>query len=143
MKKVVKHNKIFKIIPEAKLVIGEAMGECPANIYKEFSETGITEEERYVIRAAWSVLGIDIFDQPLRANAYCDERDEFDEKIGVEVAASKVDLKKHRKMANKYSRLYFLLNKAASTVYKLFLKHCEKANAIEDDLENYYGRLSL
>lgn len=143
MKKVVKHNKIFKIIPEAKLVIGEAMGECPANIYKEFSETGITEEERYVIRAAWSILGMDIFDHPLRANAYCDERDEFDEKIGVEVAASKVDLKKHRKMANKYSRLYFLLNKAASTVYKLFLKHCEKANAIETDLENYYGRLSL
>lgn len=143
MKKIVKHNKIFKIIPEAKLVIGEAMGECPASIYKEFTETGITEEERYVIKAAWSVLGMDIFDQPLRANAYCDERDEFDEKIGVEVAASKVDLKKHRKMANKYSRLYFLLNKTASIVYKLFLKHCEKANAIESDLENYYGRLSL
>ena len=142
MKKVIKHGKFFKIIPEAKLVIGEAIGN-PASVFKEVSNVGISRDQELRIKSAIAVLDVDLFDQPLQANAYCDERDEFDENVGVEVAASKVDLKRHRKMANKYSRLYFLLNKAASTVYKLFLKHCEKARAIEEDLEDYYGRLPL
>lgn len=150
MKRVKKDNKEFKIIPEAKMVTGE---KYPKLIESDFIY-GVKEAERGVIGAAGDELDI-IWDSyswidedeekeiTIHANAYCDERDEWDEKTGIEVCSSKLDMKNHYRLAKQYSRIYRLLQETAATVYRLCELHLKKAKAIEDDLCNHYGRMKV
>ena len=138
MKKVTKKNKFFKVIPEAKLVIGEMRGTTVSN---EVENAGINYKQATLIQWASTVLGqdYDMF-STIQGNAYCDERDEFDEHVGIEVASSKLDLKKHKKMAKRYWAIYRLLVDASTTAHKLYEKHHDKAQAITEDLDRHYGR---
>lgn len=146
MKKLIIKDKLFKIIPEAKLVIGTTNKKY---IEDDFNH-GVRREESYIISDAANCLGIhssfDWFkddDTTVYANAYCDERDEWDEKRGMEVCSSKLDMKNHLRLAKQYSRIYRLLQETAATVYRLCKMHVNKAQAIEDDLVNHYGRMKV
>ena len=149
MKRAKKDNKEFKIIPETKMVTGE---KYPKLIDSDFIY-GVKEAERKIIGAAgdeldiiWDSYWIDKDEEKeliIRANAYCDERDEWNEKTGIEVCSSKLDMKNHYRLAKQYSRIYRLLQETAATVYRLCEMHVKKAKAIEDDLVNHYGRLKV
>lgn len=150
MKREKRGNKEFKIIPETKMVSGE---KYPKIIDSDFVY-GVKEAEREMIGAAGDVLDI-IWDRYtwldddkekelfIHANAYCDERDEWDEKTGIEVCSSKLDMKNHYRLAKQYSRIYRLLQETAATVYRLCEMHVKKAKAIEDDLCSHYGRMKV
>ena len=79
----------------------------------------------------------------LEAAAYCDERDTFDENVGMDVCAAKLDYKQHMKLAKRYDRAHRLLLETAHIVYGLCMKHYEKAQAIQDDMVKTYGRMPL
>ena len=148
MKRKIRGNKEFKIIPEAKLVTGSMQKKCIADDYVY----GIREVECAVISHTAACLGISVDewvswdsgeDLKVHANAYCDERDEWNEKTGMEVCSSKLDMKNHYRLAKQYSRIYRLLQETAAVVYKLCEMHLKKANAIDDDLVKHYGRLKV
>ena len=145
MEKKIRGNKAFKIIPEARLVIGEGDKKYISDDFVH----GVREEERYVIGDAAACLDIQYEydwmdeDTTIHANAYCDERDEWDEKRGMEVCSSKLDMKNHLRLAKQYSRIYRLLMETAATVYRLCEMHLKKSKAIEDDLVRHYGRLEV
>ena len=79
----------------------------------------------------------------IHANAYCDQNDEFDEKRGIEVCSSKLELKNHRKLAKWYDRAARDLQEASLIAQSLCIRHEDKAQAIEDDLVRHYGRLKM
>ena len=51
------------------------------------------------------------------AVAKCDERDEWDEKVGVDIAGEKLDLKNHTRLAKKYDQMHRLLLECANYCY--------------------------
>ena len=144
MKKVTIKGKTFKIIPEAKLVHGEMM------------EKGYEKDLRIGIKPIYkSIILVAIrFDKYLRrhtlneektihANAYCDEKDTWDEKRGLEVCSAKLELKNHRKLAKMYDRVSRDLQEAALIAQSFCFRHEDKAQAIEDDLCRTFGRLKV
>ena len=72
------------------------------------------------------------------AVAKCDDRDEWDEKVGIDIAGEKLDLKNHTRLAKKYDQMHRLLMECATYCYAHCMHHYEKANKIEDDLYNYH-----
>lgn len=144
MKKVNIKDKRFKVIPEAKLVSGKKVAKHIIDDLKY----GVKYSEADLMATAATILDIpfiDDFDSVdyISANAYCDERDEWDEKRGIEVCASKLDMKNHYRLAKQYSRIYRFLMETVNTVYKLCKLHLDKANAIEEDLVRHYGRMEV
>lgn len=144
MKKLNIKGKKFLIIPEARLVSGKKVAKHIIDdmIY------GVKYNEANIMATAAALLDIPFavdFDTNcyVSANAYCDERDEWDEKRGIEVCASKLDMKNHRRLAKQYSRIYRLLMETANTVYMLCKLHLDKADAIEKDLVRHYGRMEV
>lgn len=144
MKKVTIKGKTFKIIPEAKLVQGEMMekgyekdlriGIKP--IYKSIIAFAIRLDE-YLRRHTFNE------EKTIRANAYCDENDIWDEKRGLEVCSAKLELKNHRKLAKMYDRVSRDLQEAALIAQSFCFRHEDKAQAIEDDLCRTFGRLKV
>lgn len=141
MKKVNIKGKKFKVIPEAKLVTGKKVAKQLIDDMKY----GVRFNEADLIADTALILGIPFFsnDDYITANAYCDERDEWDEKRGIEVCASKLDMKNHYRLAKQYSRICRLLMETSNIVYKLCKMHVDKAKAIEDDLVRHYGRAEV
>ena len=142
MKRVKIKNKEFKVIPEARLVQGEMIEKSFENDLK----MGIKNKCKSIIRHGMLVNDQNwpaSLDTILHANAYCDEKDEWNEKIGIEVCAAKLDLKNHKKLAKQYGRLYRLLFETIDVVTELIEYHTKKAEAIEDDLVRTYGRMKV
>lgn len=149
MKKKIRGNKEFKIIPEAKIVVGA----MPKKYIEDDFIHGVKEIQREIITEAAEQLDIcygeDMWyfdaeeNTTVQATAYCDERDEWNEKRGMEVCSSKIDMKNHTRLAKQYSRIYRLLQETSEVVYRLCELHVKKAKAIEDDLVKHYGRLKV
>ena len=144
MKKVNVRNKEFKVIPEARLVQGKMVEKNIDNDLK----AGIKEKYKDLIRFASSNYECNnVFDALLYdrirtvvANAYCDEKDEFDEKIGIDVCSEKLELKNHMKLARLYHKIARDLSAAAMIANNFCTKHEAKAISIENDLVSHYGR---
>lgn len=132
MKKINIRNKTFKAIPEQKIVYGE----MPLKWIDGDMKMGIKDIYKLVIIAAVGEKNADT----IKAKAYCDERDEFDERIGTEVCSSKLEYKNHIRLAKAYSRAFRILTEASYIAEKLCRRHFNKANAIEDDLIRHYGK---
>lgn len=144
MKKLNIKDKRFKIIPEARLV----QGVMPEKGIFHDLKMGIKNKYRMLIREAVSYGNNEKFFSGcgtgfIHANAYCDKADTFDDKIGVEVCASKLELKNHRKLARWYNRAARDLQEASLIAQHFCIRHEEKAQAIEDDLCRHYGRLKV
>lgn len=142
-------TKSFKIIPENKSVEGRLFGKWVSHDLKE----GIKPIYRFIIDAAsdklmlQSVIGDEIgIDEEgnifpvIYGTSYCDKDDEFNEKIGIDVCSAKMELKNHRKLVKFYKRLHKVLMETMMIVDDWCIKHQEKADAIDRDLVEYYGR---
>ena len=128
-------GKYFKIIPENGTVIGKAK---KRSLNKETSAI-FTDEE-------WEVLPYYvIFDSKndedcyIYSKAICGKEDTFDKQKGMDIAAAKLDLKDHLRMARKYSRALRYMQSAMRKLEDLINKHLKKAYAIRNDLDKYYG----
>lgn len=141
MKKIKERDKDFIVIPEAKMVKGEM---ATNYIYRDM-QMGIKDEYRDIIASAAIGYGgklrliVPFFDS-IKATSRCDERDEYSEKIGVEVCSAKMDYKAHMKAARIYDRVYRRLMETSEIVRRLLERHLKKAQAIEDDMARTYGR---
>ena len=142
MKIVSTRDKKFKIIPETKKVIGTMPMKW---IGKDVQ--GVNSTQRSIISMGMSVLfplndwlpfGCDREDT-VTATAVCDERDEFDENKGIDICSAKLELKNHLKLAKAYDRFNRVLIETSNVVSRLCIKHALKADAIKQDLEQYYG----
>ena len=136
MKLVKKNGKEFKIIPEAKIV--------QAKTNKKFLMDelhGLPLEMKAVIR----LIADDKYtsDQIIYATAYCDEKDTFDENIGMLVSAEKLDKKNHLRLAKECDRVYKTMVKCAKFLRNKRDMHLKKAQSIEDDMVKTYGRLRV
>lgn len=132
MKTIESGNKEFYISPEGKTIIG-TMRRKKGSTYKDFSE--IDDVTQSIIRYATDQDGsVNVY-----SAAVCKDPDEYNEKIGMDICASKLELKNHIWIANKYKAAHKRLQKAANRASELYYKHLNKALAIKTDLEEYYG----
>lgn len=139
MKRVTRKNKEFKIIPENRTVMGK---EPRKYITSELNEA--RDKDAILIECAEDMIyGWNRLYEPVVATAYCDPKDEFDEKVGLNVCEEKLDFKQHIQLAKRYSAIYRLLMETANYVYKKCETHLDKAKSINADLEKTYGRLPL
>lgn len=140
MKRVKKHGKDFKVIPEAKLVRGETY---KATLLNELD--GLPFRHQRAIYGANAKRVFEYLTSPDRvyANAYCDDKDNFDENIGMMVCAAKLDKKNHLHLAKECERTYKVLMECAEFLEEKRQRHLEKAQAIEDDMVRTYGRMPL
>ena len=126
------NKKVFKIIPENKTTYGASFRK---SLYNEVTSV-MTDAEldvmpEYIIND--SIFGYNM------AQATCREGDEFDEKIGMDVVAAKLDKKNHEWMARNYDHALRDMQSAMRKLEDLCNKHLKKARAIEKDLEEHYG----
>lgn len=146
VKFVERGSKKFKIIPEIKVVEGR----MDEKHFDDDLKFGITPRIKELVYCAAKYYRTKpkkrnnkIEDPYITGYAYCDEYDEFDEKVGIDVCAAKMELKNHLKLAKKYRKASDDLVEASHVADDLAIKHETKAMAIESDLVRYYGRLSL
>ena len=132
MKVVNKNKKVFKIIPENKTTYGASFRK---SLYNEVTSV-MTDAELSVMPDY--ILNDSIFGYNI-AQATCRDGDEFDEKIGMDVVAAKLDKKNHEWMARNYDHALRDMQSAMRKLEDLCNKHLKKARAIEKDLENHYG----
>lgn len=132
MKVVNKNKKVFKIIPENKTTYGASFRK---SLYNEVTSV-MTDAELDVMPEY--ILNDSIFGYNM-AQATCREGDEFDEKIGMDVVAAKLDKKNHEWMARNYDHALRDMQSAMRKLEDLCNKHLRKARAIEKDLEEHYG----
>lgn len=138
MHKVVKNKKEFKIIPEARLVSGAKM---PRRYIRRCRGDFTSVEQGIIDVIALRSKEAEHFENGIiYANAYCDEKDEFDENVGVEVAEAKLDLKEYKRMAHQCDRVINILLKLVVKMTESKKKYEKKIEAIEDDLARMYGR---
>ena len=132
MKVVNKNKKVFKIIPENKTTYGASFRKSLYNeVTSVMTDAELSVMPDYIIND--SIFGYNI------AQATCREGDEFDEKIGMDVVAAKLDKKNHEWMARNYDHALRDMQSAMRKLEDLCNKHLKKARAIEKDLENHYG----
>ena len=132
-------RKKFYVIPEAKRVIAK-MSRKGAMDYNDFSQIDYIHQD--VLASSMDYDGVvgDLGSAcSLKATAVCDPRDEFDERIGREIASSKLELKNHMLQARAYDKAYRLLIETANMAANLCKKHFNKAEAIREDLQRMYG----
>ena len=131
-----KAMKTFKVIPENKVVIGEMI--APA-IWSEFFDVCTDDEidclPEFILKDPMSNGVI----STVKAVAKCDPKDTWNEKVGIDVASAKLDMKEHKRKVRKCERLLKVLNSLTKKTEEICYKHRAKATAIEEDLRNYYG----
>ena len=133
-----KEKKVI-VNPEEKIVVA-MMSDFPKNVVKECMEkcNYVTAE---VVRDVvfWNDYDIDKSTNPLfKSVSKCDEFDEFDERIGAEIACSLVDKKYHAAMAKKYSLIKKYLYKVIRDIELLEVMHNKKVNNITEDIKRCY-----
>jgi len=144
VKKIKYRDKLMIIIPETNLVKGTMRCKW---IDKDL-RGGYKPIYKIIIDFVMGILypNMDIpfnKDQVIEAYAYCDNKDTYDEKVGIEVCSAKLEMKNHIKLAKAYNRLCKVLTETADIAYQLCKKHVDKANAIEEDLARTYGRMKV
>lgn len=136
MKFVEKNNRKYRVIPEARKVICETQSYNIDNEWKHVNKATralLCDANSYI-----KGLHNGMF-EAYQTTAYCDERDEFDEKKGMDIASEKADLYRHESYIKYYERMIELLNEAAFVCNDLLIKHETKAQNIQDDMVRFYG----
>lgn len=129
-----KSVKNFKVIPENKIVVGEMLTN---GLSDEFADICTENELDCVPEFIWGEGYIDEIN--IKAIAKCDPKDAWNEKVGIDVASAKLDMKEHKRRVRKCERLLKVLNSLTKKTEEICYKHRAKATAIEEDLKNYYG----
>ena len=127
------NKKSFKIIPERGVVVGEMPMKW---VDDKDMKAGIKPLYKSIIRFLMGCRDLDT----VKAVAYLDPKDTWDEKTGIEVCASKLELKNHLRLARAYDRVHRTLVEISLVAAEYCIRHTKKAMAIEDDLVRTYGR---
>lgn len=125
-------NKEFKIIPD-KAITGEKKRK---DLWDDVNGVSIIKFKT-ILAAGDYIYPNDR--QPLKAKAVCDERDKWDEKVGMDIVSAKLDYKDHKQLAKQYDRIFRLLTECAWWVYRRLCWHNDKMKAIATDMEKMYG----
>jgi len=139
MKKLNIKNKRFVVVPEKKMVVGR-MDRKPV----VYGGSNCKPLHRELLKFACNAItwqNFDVFDGfgEYKAVAKCDNRDEFNEKVGIDICEEKLEMKKHLRIARVFDRVHRLLVETGMVAYQECVKHVNKANAIKEDLERMYG----
>lgn len=124
-------RKMFKVIPEHNIVVGESR---QTSLFDELANV-CTRAELDCIPGSIVLDGEGVN----HAKTKCDPRDKWDDKTGLDVCSAKLDLKEHLRKAKKLDRLLVVMNAAMRKMEDSCQKHKSKAKAIRKDLEDYYG----
>ena len=142
MKKVIIKDKEYIINPEEKMVIGK-MDKDPrihlGDNYKQSHKMLMAYAHEIISHDELMRYFMDGENLEYKVIAKCDERDEFDERTGVDICEEKLERKKHLHQARVLDRMHRLLVEAGVIAYNECVKHINKANAITEDLERMYG----
>ena len=124
----------YVVKPEEKMVIGW-INMCDNGI----SCVGVELKDNF-----WDLLrslGVDdIWQQKervLKAVSRCDERDEFDEKIGKKIVADVLEKKYHTLMMKKYEQIERKMDNILDNVDKLTMMHNERLNELQARIDKY------
>ena len=140
VKVVSKKGRQYKVITDGRRVKGEMGG----NWFLDDFKGGIKPQYKRILKSALICDGYFCEDYlDTKAVAYCDEKDEFDERTGIDVCEAKLFKNKHLKLAKIYDRLHRTLIETAIVAGELCMKHAKKAESIEKDLCKHYGRMPL
>ena len=134
-------TKEFKIIEEGRKVIGATEKKHVLDEVEDVSPRN-TALISYMLFYSYDdecLMG-PLPSNTIKATAYCDPRDEFNEDTGINVCSEKLDLKNHMQIAKKYDAMYRWLMECANVCYQKCEKHYKKAVAIEEDMARMYGR---
>lgn len=128
-------DKSFKVFPDKGVVRGRVF--CQS-ISSEIN--GCSKDIEKIILHTIYLLGIDD-DYPKYISCFskCDDRDEFDEKKGIDLVGEKLDRKKHHKAANRFRRLYLLFLECAAFCMAKYEFHDKKIKRINEDIVRTYG----
>lgn len=145
MKLIKKGDREYKIIPEAKMVIGGDT--VPFGVISDMESHGTQRLYKRIISFVANMLMIpEVFagqsfyiDCEITAKAKCTDGDVFSEKVGMDIVSSKLNWKKHMRLARIYDRVHRVLVECMTIACNLCLYHAHKAEAIEEDLKKYYG----
>lgn len=113
------------------------MDQC-ANIYDELYDN-CKDDVLTVAAAACSATGCMDGDYPyMKAISTCAEGDMPCVKVGENVAEEKLALKYHKRMARDCEKAVKLMQRTIDALQTLQVKHCEKAENIQEDLEKIF-----
>lgn len=129
----------YVVKPEEKMVIGWInMCDAPKNITSMSWEMG-----QFFPRFGYMMfpLGVeDIFEQEdrvLKAVSRCDDRDEFDEKIGKKIVADVLEKKYHILMMKKLGQVEKKLSDMLEGTYALGVMHNERLDELQARIDKY------
>ena len=140
MRKTEIKDKKFKIVPEASFIAGEEYRKLMCD-----EMDGVSEIHKRILSRVFNLIGArDFLMKPgaekIHAKAVCDPRDTFDEKIGIDVCSAKLDWKQHMSLAKECDKAFRILSCCNHWLYAKCQYHYNKAQAIEKDLNEYYGK---
>lgn len=128
----------YYVVPEKKTVIAKAERE----FYEDTSDEIIGKCSSSVVN---SILMTDfpfmesIFEEKyFTGTAICAEEDTFDENVGKDIAACKVDMKYHKTISHKYKLMIKHLLKMVDELKRLADRHDKKIANIQKDIERRY-----
>ena len=127
--------KDFKVNEEAKVVVGTGLFDTQLETDMEHSQAPGKIRE---LVTALDNLFIGTPFHKVKVKARCDERDAFDWKRGKDICNSKLECKRHMKLARKYDRVYRMMCEALPYVEERVRTHLGKAQAIQEDLGSMY-----
>ena len=137
MKVIHRGDRVFKVIPDAGVVVGEAQ---QSSIFDELNDVCTFSEMNCIpINICMDSDEIGFTYKYNKAKAKCDPRDKWSEKVGIDIVSAKLDMKEHLRKARKLERTLLTMNSALRKIEDILNKHLKKAKAIRKDLENYYG----
>lgn len=124
----------YVVKPEEKMVIGW-INMCDNDITSVGWEL---KDNYYFLLSALKVE--DIWQQDeriLKAVSRCDDRDEFDEKIGKKIVADILEKKYHTLMMKKYKQIERKMDNILDNVDKLTMMHKERLDELQTRINRY------
>lgn len=127
-------KKRFIELPEKNTVI--AMMEKKPSIIKEIESAN--KGYAFVLNKLEFMFGRKESSNPhFKSEAVAHDGDEFDIKIGRQIAEQKVDYKYHKSMVSQYNRYISLLENIITALENLRNKHISKKRKIENNMKKF------
>lgn len=127
----------YVVKPEEKMVIGW-INMCDSDNNDITSVGWELKDNYYFLLSALKVE--DIWQQDeriLKAVSRCDDRDEFDEKIGKKIVADILEKKYHILMMKKYKQIERKLNGILDNTYELGMMHENRLRELQARINKY------
>lgn len=131
-------EKKYIVKPEDKIVIAMAEDDSYEGTFEEVIKYCGDETYCMLLELITNSDNLDIaYGNLFKSVARCDNYDEFNEKVGKEIAGSKTDIKYHRAMAKKYKMILDILQNAMGEISWLYNMHEAKRINIERSIKKY------